>query len=65
MQISSGVTNEILAHDIKRTYLETEDKKNKVHLVMPVRENVAQSNLPASNLVKRRLSDFYNKTEQL
>jgi len=63
MELTNGVTNSMLASDIKECL--AGGHKRRIHFVPPTRDNIALKNHPASSLVPRRLSDFYNKQEML
>ena len=63
MELTSGVTNDALAKEIKETLKES--KSQVMHLVAPMPPNTAEQAYPSANLVRRRLSEFYNKQEMI
>ena len=63
MELTTGVTNNALAKDIKESI--SVSKSQLIHLVPPMPVNTAQETYPSTNLIKRRLSEFYNKQEMI
>ena len=63
MELTTGVTNGTLAKDIKKSM--SPSRSQTFYLVPPMPVQPSTEAYPSTNVIKRRLSEFYNKQEMI